>query len=45
MINVMLFSKDVIVNILYVFNISEIVMVCFLEGEYLCVLEFLDDFV
>lgn len=43
MINATLLSKDVIVNISYVFNISEIATVCFLEGEYLCVLEFLDD--
>lgn len=43
MIHATLLSKDVIVNISYVFNISEIATVCFLEGEYLCVLEFLDD--
>lgn len=43
MIHATLLSKDVIVNISYVFNISEIATVCFLEGKYLCVLEFLDD--
>lgn len=43
MINATLLSKDTIVNILYVFNISEKATDCFLEGEYFCVLEFLDD--
>lgn len=43
MINATLLSKDIIVNISYVFNISEEATVCFLEGEYFCVLEFLDD--
>lgn len=43
MINATLLRKDVIVNISYVFNISEIATVCFLEGKYFCVLEFLDD--
>lgn len=43
MINATLLSKDTIVNISYVFNISEIATYCFLEGEYFCVLEFFDD--
>lgn len=43
MINATLLRKDVIVNISYVFNISEIATVCFLEGKYFCVLELLDD--
>lgn len=43
MINATLLSKDTIVNISYVFNISDIATDCFLEGEYFCVLEFFDD--
>lgn len=43
MINVIFISKDGIVNIFYVFKISDDEMVCFLDGEYFCDLEFLDD--
>lgn len=43
MINATLISKDGIVNISYVFKISDDEMVCFLDGEYSCDLEFLDD--
>lgn len=39
----MFISKDGIVNIFYVFEISDDEMVCFLDGEYFCDLEFLDD--
>lgn len=42
-INATLISKDGIVNISYVFEISDDEMVCFLDGEYSCDLEFLDD--
>lgn len=39
----MFISKDGIVNIFYVFNISDDEMVCFMDGEFFCDLEFLDD--
>lgn len=42
-INATLISKAGIVFISYVFNISDHEMVCFLDGEYSCDLEFLDD--
>lgn len=42
-INATLISRDGNVSISYVFNISEDEMVCFLDGEFSCDLEFLDD--
>lgn len=42
-INATLISKDGIVNISYVFNISDDEMVCLMDGEFSCDLEFLDD--
>lgn len=41
-INATLISKAGIVFISYVFNISDHEMVCFLDGEYSCDLEFLE---
>lgn len=42
-INASVISDNAIVNISYILNIREEAMVCFMDGEYWCDIEFNDD--
>ncbi|XP_078311808.1 uncharacterized protein LOC111100993 isoform X5 [Crassostrea virginica] len=42
-INATVFSNDTSVNISYILNINDESMVCSMDGEYLCEIEFTDD--